>query len=279
MKAWAACIIAVALFAGSARAEDLSVARDHYRKGTTAYDLQDYRTAAHEYEEAFRIVNDPALLFNIGQAYRYAGDATKAIGAYRAFLRRVPKADNRAEVEARITDLQQLVDAQKSSNEKPPVGTMPPGAEKVPPVPETLPPPQAPTPAQAQPPAPLVPTAPVEPDAARLKRRNLRIGGLVVGAVGLGALGAGIGFLVLSRSAADDLNHPKPGTVFSSSLERTFHTDVAVESALLAVGAAALVSGVVLYIVGARHPHRAVDVMLLPVIAPDRASASLHLSF
>src|SRR5450432_4438449 len=73
---------------------DATSAREHFTRGTALYDLQRYIEAAHEYEAAFEIKNDAALLFNIAQAYRFATVYTKAIGAYRAYLRRVPDAGN-----------------------------------------------------------------------------------------------------------------------------------------------------------------------------------------
>src|ERR1700748_3457297 len=73
-----------------AHADNVGVARDHYREGTKLFDIGHYLEAAREYEKAYEAKEDPALLFNIGQAYRGAGDYTDAIRAFRSFVRRSP---------------------------------------------------------------------------------------------------------------------------------------------------------------------------------------------
>ena len=103
-------------------ADDVEAARLHFRKGKTYFDLQRYRDAAHEYEAAYEAKNDPALLYNIAQSYRLAGEHLSALGAYKAFLRNMPGAPNRAEVDRRIADLQALVDEERRNREAPPQG-------------------------------------------------------------------------------------------------------------------------------------------------------------
>src|SRR5262252_6344087 len=77
-------------------AEDAAAtAREHYQKGTTYYDLGKYTDAIKEFEAAYEIKNDPALLFNLAQSHRLAGNAEQALHFYRTYLRRVPKAPNR----------------------------------------------------------------------------------------------------------------------------------------------------------------------------------------
>src|SRR6185503_18328946 len=90
------------------------------------YDLQRYGEAAKEYEAAYELKQDPALLFNIGQAYRFAGDYGRAIGAFKSYLRRVPDAPNSAEVEGRIAEMEKLQTEQEKSQAKPPGGTISP---------------------------------------------------------------------------------------------------------------------------------------------------------
>ena len=98
--------LVVALCAsGVASADNRVVAKQHYERGTTLYDLGKYLEAAHEYEAAFDAHSDPALLFNIGQAFRLGGDNASATRAYRSYLRRLPDAPNRAEVERLLASL------------------------------------------------------------------------------------------------------------------------------------------------------------------------------
>ena len=81
-------------------------AREHYRRGTAAYNLGKYTEAAHEYELAYEATLDAALLFNVGQAYRLAGDRKKALTAYRSYVRSAPDGDRRELAEARIREIE-----------------------------------------------------------------------------------------------------------------------------------------------------------------------------
>jgi tetratricopeptide (TPR) repeat protein len=152
---WRVLLIAVlssCALAGLARAEDLRAAKEHFER---------YGEAAREYEMAFEAKQDPALLFNIGQAYRHAGELAKAIVAFRSYLRRVPDAENRAEVQQRIGEMQRIVDEQKRTQEKPPGGTLAPGETRT--TEPSPPPPPAPAP------APAVSRAPNRSRAVRTK--------------------------------------------------------------------------------------------------------------
>ncbi len=134
-----------------ARAEhvdDVQQAREHYAKGKRLYDLGRFADAAREYEAAYQAKDDPALLFNLGQAHRLAGNYPQALLAYKAYLRNVPAAPNRREVEARINEMQAIVDEQTRTNQRPPQGTMEPKPL------DTSPSTSAPPPATSPPPAP-----------------------------------------------------------------------------------------------------------------------------
>jgi tetratricopeptide (TPR) repeat protein len=101
-------------------------ARAEVAAGTAAYNLGYYDDAARHYEEAYRQVPDPALLFNIGQAYRLAGKPDRAITAYRSYLRTAPAdAANRGQVEKRIPELEKLVAEMRNAQMAPPPGTLP----------------------------------------------------------------------------------------------------------------------------------------------------------
>src|SRR5436309_8446403 len=76
-----------------ANADEASrIAMEHFRRGTRAYDLGHFNEAAVEYEKAYEAKENPALLYNLGQAYRGLGDHQKALNAYRAYLRNAPDA-------------------------------------------------------------------------------------------------------------------------------------------------------------------------------------------
>jgi hypothetical protein len=100
--------------------DDVVSARQHYTRGKRFYDVGRFADAAREYEAAYEAKDDPALLFNLGQAHRLAGNSTAALLAYKAYLRNVPQAPNRAEVEARVRELQTIVDEQARPSAPPP---------------------------------------------------------------------------------------------------------------------------------------------------------------
>src|SRR5262245_62111772 len=114
--------LSLLLMAGAARATDAPApapgariggdpasapAREHYQKGTAFYDLGRYQDAIREFEAAYELKNDPALLYNLAQSHRLAGNAEQALHFYRTYLKKVPKAANRVEIEGRITTLEQ----------------------------------------------------------------------------------------------------------------------------------------------------------------------------
>lgn len=122
-------IVSVTLCAGSSvcyAADDVAAAREHYAKGKRAYDLGHFAEAAKEYEVAYVAKDDPALLFNLGQAHRLAGNYPQAILSYKAYLRNVPDATNRVEVEGRVREAQAALDQQARMRETASQATAPP---------------------------------------------------------------------------------------------------------------------------------------------------------
>jgi tetratricopeptide (TPR) repeat protein len=93
----------LALSGGAARADD----GDHFRKGKRAFDIGHFADAAKEYEMAYTANGKSAVLFNLGEAHRLAGDRAEAVIAYQAYLRNVPTTPKRAEVEQRLAELQE----------------------------------------------------------------------------------------------------------------------------------------------------------------------------
>ena len=98
---------ALLLCAATARAQDKPVdpkvaAKEHYTRGTSFYDLGRYDDAIKEFEAAYQLKNDPAFLYNLAQSYRQAGNHEQAVHFYKTYLRYVPKAPNRADIEEKI---------------------------------------------------------------------------------------------------------------------------------------------------------------------------------
>jgi tetratricopeptide (TPR) repeat protein len=110
MRPWLLALLMVSS-SGPVRAgaDPLAEGKEHFRRGTHEYDLGNFLEAAAEYEAAFRITDRPGLLFNIGQAYRLGGRPRQALAAYQGFLRRVPEAPQRGEVEEHLTELERRI--------------------------------------------------------------------------------------------------------------------------------------------------------------------------
>jgi tetratricopeptide (TPR) repeat protein len=255
-----------------ALAEDVAAAKLHYERGTALYDLQRYTEAAKEYEAAFEAKNDPALLFNIAQAYRFGGDYAKAITAFRSYLRRVPTADNRAEVEQRITELQKLSDEQKKNQQTPPTGTLKPGQSAT--APET------PAPTVTKPTdEPATPATIHATEAPVAQRRGKLIAGIAIGAFGVAGLAAGAAMEGLASSNNQALSHPAAGATFNPSQEQALKSEQTAGPILLALGGAALVTGVVLTVVGLRERRSPSRVRVSPTVSHSFVGAAVNAFF
>src|SRR5437868_3375157 len=80
----------LALCGVAAAGPDEDTARELTRRGHINYNLGHYLDAVRDYEEAYRLVPDPTLLYNVAQAYRQAGKLERALNLYRTFLREAP---------------------------------------------------------------------------------------------------------------------------------------------------------------------------------------------
>src|SRR5262249_35998645 len=82
-----------------------AAAQSHFRVGATDYDAGRYESALHEFDEAYRLSQRPALLYNIGRCYEQLGRRAEAIEAYERYLVEAPDATERVEAKARIDRL------------------------------------------------------------------------------------------------------------------------------------------------------------------------------
>jgi tetratricopeptide (TPR) repeat protein len=236
-----AALLAVTVVPAVAAAQvspNVSAARDHFRRGTVAFREGRHLEAAQEFESAYRIVGDPVLLFNIGQAYEKAGQVSRAIVNYEAYVQRARNAEDLGRVQAHVAELRQkkalaatqAAVAQTTSTER--SGRPGPG---------------------------------------------LRIAGGVIGGVGVAALVAGIVIGSQAKSRADSLSQQsqQPGVGFSqvSGLQTQGQALANTAYALYGVGSALAVTGVVLFIVDARKRRSVSEAKLelRPVVSPSHA--------
>jgi tetratricopeptide (TPR) repeat protein len=85
-------------------------AKAFFDLGRTHFSLGDFESAAKEFEQAYQYDPAPLLLYNVGQSWRRAQQAEKAIVYYRKYLEAAPNAAERAEVERHIAELQESIE-------------------------------------------------------------------------------------------------------------------------------------------------------------------------
>ncbi len=214
---------------------DVAEAKVHYDRGMTHYHLGEFPAAVDEFKSAYGLSQAPGLLFNLGQASRLGHQYEQALYFYRTYLRLMPDASNRTDVEQRITELQPLAEQERARVEASKRPVAPPAA-----VVESS----------------TLTTSPRQPGPSG---RPLRLTGIALGAIGIGVLGAGAGLGGAALSAQSQLSKlARDMGTWSPSQSDIYHrgkAEAASATALYAVGGAALATGVVLYLVG-RHRDR-----------------------
>jgi hypothetical protein len=115
-------VFATILIAAPARADSVAEAKAHWTKGLGAYALGDYPQAAAEYEKAFALHTDPALLYNAAQAHRLAGNKQRALLLYQNYLRLFggPRMPYHDEVVRHIGELKVAIESEQRATTSPP---------------------------------------------------------------------------------------------------------------------------------------------------------------
>ena len=254
MRARGAVVIAaLLLITGGASAQDSRVgeARKQYDEGTRLYDLGRFDEAIAKYEEAYRLHDDPAILYNIAQAHRLAGHNERAIFFYRSYLRRTPEAPNRDEVLGRIEQLQKqpVTTAPSPQPSTAPQPTTTPQSETAPPAVREPEPTAAPTPAPS--------SAPVGID--RDRGRGLRIAGLaLVGAGALIVVGGVVGSVIAKQDSDAIDSDWRNGLRYDASKASQGQLADKLGIALDCIGGAIVVTGAVVAVLGYRARPRLV---------------------
>jgi hypothetical protein len=119
------CLLTLAVGVRAANAAHPDDARVYLDKATAAFALDRYADAAENFEKAFELKPEPALLYNAAQAHRLAGNKERALSLYENYLRVYGKRDKREEVETHIAELKQAIEHDKAVATSPPTGTEP----------------------------------------------------------------------------------------------------------------------------------------------------------
>ncbi len=215
---------------------------------------------------AYALAPHPLALYNIGRSAVLSGQVALAVKSYEEYLRLMPKAANRAEVEASLRALRARLPRRVAPR-------------RVAPRRRVAPPTRRRAVAPVVRPRPILPEQPSDPGSEK-SGRALRIAGWSV-------LGVGIGVAVLSgvlgglaQQAKRNVEDSEPGTLYSdlhSDAQRALRLDT-LTWVFAGVGAAVVATGSVLLALGykARREKR---VTVTPTLLRGGAAVSLGGTF
>jgi len=119
-------IVGSLLFTRASFGDSKSVdARAHFQSATSHFAVGEFAEAADEYQKAYKLKPDPALLYNAAQSYRLANNLEKAQILYRNFLQLYPNEGNAEEVRTQIAKLREAIAAADKAKNAPPMEAKP----------------------------------------------------------------------------------------------------------------------------------------------------------
>jgi hypothetical protein len=220
--------------------------------------------------ELFIDTNDVTYLFNQGRCFEQNRLYEDAIGRFREYVVKGDKLTekDKAEVEAHIARCQSYLS--KSEPPKPPVVEAPRPAAPV----EQAPP--SPSVVEQAVPAAIV-TQPEARPPDRKAGAGMRLGGIVVAALGVAGVATGVILNLKANQMSSDLEKPDNYSRRTESSRNTYETLGWVSYGL---GAACLVTGSLLYYLGWRSAAvSSTPVAWAPTISPDMAGVAVEGSF
>ena len=255
-------VLAIVAHAGLASAEKAKPRNVQEKAAKKACSIGDFQKGVDILGDLFVDTNDPTYVYNQGRCYQQNSHWEQAISRFREYLRKVKDLSekDRAEVDQQIAECETSL--AKAAQVAPPPATTPPVVYV-----ET--PPPAPTP---EPKTTDVSAKPAPPPSDGSQGKGLRIAGIVCASVGVVAVGAGVGMALKTQSITSDEQKTGGGAPSQENERKSLVTWGWVG---YGVGAAAIVTGVVLYLAG-RSSESSNNVALLPVLAPDGASLMLN---
>ena len=253
----------VVVLASPASAEKVKPKTAREKAAQKACSLGDYQKGVDILADLLVGSDDPNYIYNQGRCYEQNSRWEQAINRFREYLRKDAKLSDgdRADVERHISDCEKAL-AQAAQAAQPVAAAPAPVAAA-----------ETPTPAPVPEPVKLeVSTKPAPSPSDGSQGKGLRVAGIVCAAVGLAAVGTGVGLALKTQSMSSDAEKSGGGTQAQEDRRKTLETWGWVS---YGVGAAAIATGAVLYIVG-WPSDRSTNVALLPALAPDGASMVLE---
>jgi tetratricopeptide (TPR) repeat protein len=230
-------------------------ARDAYKQGVARYELGDFDQALALFKHAYALTRSPLLLFNIAQTYRLSRDYTRAADTYRDYLRVLPAAPNRGDVEELILETRARVDGPAPA----------PRVDGPAPAPRVMP--------EASPPA-----VRDDPRPERRARAEL-IAGAALAAAGVAALATAGYFAARRQEDFDRVTAAgRSGGAWDARVQAAYSdgpTAATTANVLFAVGGVLGASGAVLAIVGAVGRARARNHRALALVPLGAGAAAV----
>ena len=202
--------------------------------------------------------NEISWVYNQGRCYQQNNRWEQAISRFREYLRKAKdiSESDRAETERQIAECEQSMG--KTSQ------VAPPSVAVTSPVPSAQP---EVRPQPAEPAASTVSSKPEPAPSDSSPGKGLRVAGIISAVVGVAAVGTGVGLALKANGLST--------TDYSQSREDERSSLKTWSMVSYGVGAAAIATGAVLYIIG-WPSEQSSSVALLPVVTPDGASVLLN---
>ena len=225
-----------------------------YEQGLSYYNLGEFDQAIAAFRKSYELTQAPGLLFNIAQAFRLKKDYEQATYFYQTYLRLQPDAANRADVEARLAEMQQALEEQEKLERKPPIGTIAPDGNTTTTTPATVAPPPAPT-------TITMPSHQSPSDESGGGGKALKVAGYATAGVGAALVITGVVFGRMAKSAEKDLNQLSTDMGTWTPDEQNKYDagkrDNTIAVASFIVGGVAIATGGTLWALGVMKKHDA----------------------
>ncbi len=253
-------------FAGSASAADRAKSRGAREKAAKkACSVGDFQKGVDILGDLFVETNDFNYVYNQGRCLQQNSRWEQAVNRFREFLRKAKdlSESDRVEVDRQVSECENSL-AKAAQVAPPPVTAAPPTVARV----------ETPDPAP-EPTTPEVATKPTPPPSDGSQGKGLRTAGIICAVVGLAAVGTGVGLALKTQSITSD---EKTAGGATKSQEDERKSLITLGWVSYGVGAAAIATGAILYIVG-WPSAQSTSVALSPVLGPDGASVMLKGKF
>ncbi len=260
---------AMPVLAAGKQTQEVQERSNREREARRACLIGDYAKGVTILADLFLDTKNPTYIFNQGRCFEQNRQYLDAIARFQEFLRASASTEldpgDRVAAERHINDCKSVLAEEREKT----------GATS--PAPFVA---SAPEPARAPEPAPetgtTVATQAEPSDASSEAGAGLRIGGVVTASVGLAAVVAGVVFNVKTNSMAKELKDVGGYSPSKEASRKNYRTAAWVG---YGAGAACIVTGAVLYIVGLKQADNPQNLALLPVLSGGQAGVALTGAF